>query len=337
MWVAELTSLSQNEQEQLSLLLQCKEKNDSLRISQSKDFIASTDQKQLVKFLKQSKLLDRVSSINSRHSHPLLSSKKWKNKTEISLGKKILGSKDFIVMAGPCALEDLDELDTLAAGLKACGVSVLRAGCYKPRTSPYSFQGVQQSGFSLLHDLCVRHELLSVSEVVDEESLEEAAEFIDILQLGSRNMFNYALLKKVAAYKKPVLLKRGFCATYNEWLLSAEYLLSSGCNDVILCERGIRTFENHTRFTLDLQAIPVMKELTHLPVIVDPSHACGERRWVASMAQAAMAAGAHGMIVEVHPNPQRALCDGLQSLSPEEFYKLLELLAKMAPILDRNL
>lgn len=244
--------------------------------------------------------------------------------TVVSLGGtiRIGGMSPFIVIAGPCAVESRDQLMRTAAFLKKLGVPILRGGAYKPRTSPHSFQGLREEGLDLLDSVRKEYGLLVVTEIVSPEHVELISEKVDILQIGARNMQNFDLLTEVGKIRKPIILKRGLSATMEEWLASAEYILNGGNPDVILCERGIRTFEPATRNTADLAIIPLVKQLSHLPIIFDPSHATGKRQLIAPMALASIVVGAHGVMIEVHPEPERALSDGPQSLHFEEFEKL---------------
>ncbi len=243
----------------------------------------------------------------------------------VTLGGKVTvgGKSPFLVIAGPCAVESRDQLLKTARFLKKMGVPVLRGGAYKPRTSPHSFQGLREAGLELLDEVRKETGLLTVTEVVSPEHVGVVAEKVDILQIGARNMQNFDLLTEVGRAGKPVILKRGLSATVEEWLASAEYILLGGNPDVVLCERGIRTFETATRNTADLAVIPLVKEMTHLPVIFDPSHATGKRNLVTPMALASVVVGAHGTMIEVHPDPEHALSDGPQSLHFKEFEKLL--------------
>jgi 3-deoxy-7-phosphoheptulonate synthase len=227
-------------------------------------------------------------------------------------------------MAGPCSVEGYDQLITTADSVAASGAQILRGGAYKPRTSPYDFQGLAEEGLKLLAEARRRTGLKVITEVLDTEDVELVAEYADILQVGARNMQNFALLKKLGEVSKPIMLKRGLSATIKEFLLSAEYIVTHGNPNVILCERGIRTFETATRNTLDLAAVPLLNELTHLPVIVDPSHATGKRSLVHPLARAAVAVGADGLMVEVHPTPETAWSDGPQSLRLDEFAKMMD-------------
>lgn len=246
-----------------------------------------------------------------------------------------LGGSGIIVIAGPCAVESREQLFETARSVMACGAKILRGGAFKPRASPYSFQGMGEEGLKLLAEISRETGQAVVTEVMDTRQIELVSEYADILQVGSRNMQNYPLLKEAGMSRKPVLLKRGMMATIEEFLLAAEYILNQGNNQIILCERGIRTFETSTRNTLDLSAVPMLKQLTHLPVIVDPSHGCGLRWMVPSMAKAAIAAGADGLIMEVHYHPEQALCDGQQSLSLDEFSLLMTELKRIAAAVDR--
>ncbi|KUG24103.1 2-keto-3-deoxy-d-arabino-heptulosonate-7- phosphate synthase i beta [hydrocarbon metagenome] len=244
--------------------------------------------------------------------------------TVVSVGSIKIGGPEFVVMAGPCAIESDEQLLESAYIAKKGGAQILRGGAYKPRTSPYSFQGMEKEGLKLLNHVGSQTNLPTVTEVVNPVDVDLVETYADMLQIGARNVQNFALLKEVGRSKKPVLLKRGMMTTIEELLMSAEYILSSGNPHVVLCERGIRTFETATRNTLDISAVPVLKSLTHLPVIVDPSHAAGHWRYVIPLSCAAVAVGADGLIVEVHPEPEKAVSDGAQSLKPEKFYQLMD-------------
>jgi 3-deoxy-7-phosphoheptulonate synthase len=244
--------------------------------------------------------------------------------TVIRIGDLEIGGPEFIVMAGPCSIENEEQLMESAYIAKKGGAHILRGGAFKPRTSPYSFQGLEEEGLKLLKKVREKTGLPVVTEVLNTTDVDLVEEHADILQIGARNVQNFALLKKVGHVRKPVLLKRGMMTTIEELLMSAEYILSSGNHKVILCERGIRTFETATRNTLDISAVPILKELTHLPVTVDPSHATGHWKYVIPLARGAVAVGADGLLIEVHPEPEKALCDGIQSLKPEKFYQLME-------------
>jgi len=256
----------------------------------------------------------------------------------IQLGKGVaVGGEQIVMMAGPCSVESPEQIETIAALVAEHGVRVLRGGAYKPRTSPYSFQGLGMKGLQLLRAAADAHDLLVVSEIMDHTQIPMMMDYVDLLQVGARNMQNYNLLKEVGKVSKPVLLKRGISATLEELLLSAEYIMTGGNYNVILCERGIRTFESYTRNTLDISAIPVIKKLSHLPIIVDPSHGTGRRDKVPPMARAAVAAGADGLLIEVHNDPEKALTDGAQSLYPPQFEQLIRELRMIAPAVGRTI
>jgi 3-deoxy-7-phosphoheptulonate synthase len=249
----------------------------------------------------------------------------------------VIGDRRLVVMAGPCSVESREQVLEVATKVKAAGAAVLRGGAFKPRTSPYAFQGLEDEGLKLLAEARRETGLPVVTEVMEPDKVDVVAQHADILQIGARNVQNFSLLRRVAEAGKPVLLKRGMSTSIQEWLLSAEYVLSGGNPNVILCERGIRTFETATRFTLDLNAVPVLKRLTHLPVVVDPSHGTGHWEYVQSMAMAGVAAGADGLIIEVHPRPEEALSDGPQSLKPDRFAALMERVRRVAEAVDRTL
>lgn len=257
--------------------------------------------------------------------------------TEVKLGNCSVGGKQLIVMAGPCAIESRDQLLESADAVKQGGGTILRGGAYKPRTSPYSFQGLEEEGLKYMQEAREKTGLSVVCEVTSIHAVETAVKYVDILQIGARNMQNFELLKAVGKTNIPVLLKRGLSATIDEWLNAAEYIMSEGNQNVILCERGIRTFETATRNTLDISAVPVIKAKSHLPIIVDPSHACGKRPYIPSLAKAAIAAGADGLMIEVHPNPKVALSDGPQSLDPHDFKVLMDELRPIAHAMGRTL
>jgi len=248
-----------------------------------------------------------------------------------------IGGKKIVVMAGPCSIEKYDLLLETAKKVKEAGATILRGGAFKPRTSPYSFQGLGEEGLKYLRDVGEKVGMVTVTEIMDPRDLPLIEKYADIIQIGARNMQNFNLLKEVGLSKKPVLLKRGLMATVKELLMSAEYILSNGNFNVILCERGIRTFEESTRFTLDISAVPVIKQLSHLPVVVDPSHAAGKWGLVPPLAKAAVACGCDGLLVEVHPNPEEALSDGTQQLLPEKFAEMMEELRKIAKAIGREL
>ena len=253
-----------------------------------------------------------------KHKNYMMASKLVRETSTVRVGGVEIGGTAPVVMAGPCVVEDLDSTLQIARAVRAAGGSMLRGGAFKPRTSPYAFQGHGETGLQYLAAARDETGLPIVTEVMEPEQVDLVAHYADMLQIGSRNMQNYPLLRRVGQSERPVLLKRGFQATVDEWLMAAEYILAHGNPNVILCERGIRAFDPAFRFTLDLNAVPMVKELTHLPVIVDPSHGTGKRSLVAAMSMAAIAAGADGLILEVHPDPDSSLCDGAQTITPAE-------------------
>jgi 3-deoxy-7-phosphoheptulonate synthase len=255
---------------------------------------------------------------------------------ENSRARVEVGGDRVIMMAGPCSVESEEQIQATAEVVQRCGGTVLRGGAFKPRTSPYSFQGLGEEALHLLRKAADRHGLFVVSEVMDQTQIPLFLDYVDILQVGTRNMQNFNLLRELGKIRKPILLKRGIAATIEELLLSAEYIMAGGNREVILCERGIRTFENYTRNTLDISAIPVVKKLSHLPIFADPSHGTGRRDKVSPMARAAVAAGADGLLIEVHPQPDKALSDGAQSLLPSQFEELMKQLALIAPVVGRS-
>ena len=256
----------------------------------------------------------------------------------IQLGKGVaVGGPQVVVMAGPCSVESPEQIDTIAAQVSKLGARVLRGGAFKPRTSPYSFQGLGPKALEMLRRAADNYDMLVVSEVMDQTQIPMVLEYVDVLQVGARNMQNYNLLKELGKVAKPILLKRGISATIEELLLSAEYIMAGGNYNVVLCERGIRTFESYTRNTLDVSAIPVIQKLSHLPIIADPSHGTGRRDKVPPMARAAVAAGADGLLLEVHHDPEKALSDGAQSLYPIQFEELMKQLRMIAPAVGRTI
>ncbi len=267
-----------------------------------------------------------------------LASREFKQtRTCIDLGDVKIGGEQVVVMAGPCAVEDEKSYMEIARCAKEAGASILRGGAYKPRTSPYSFQGLEEDGLKIMAAAREATGLKLVTEVVDTRDVELVASYADILQIGARNMQNFRLLQEVGQSKKPVLLKRGIAATIEEWLMAAEYIMDTGNYNVILCERGIRTYENTTRFTMDISSIPVVKELSHLPIVVDPSHAAGNWKYVPALAKGAVATGADGLIIEMHTNPSSALSDGPQSLRPDNFAVLMKELELVANAVSRTI
>src|SRR5664279_2763580 len=257
--------------------------------------------------------------------------------TVVKIGDVEVGGDRVVIMAGPCSVESRDQIERSAEVVARAGAQVIRGGAFKPRSSPYAFQGLGEEGLRMLREAADRNGLLVVSEVMDLTQIPLVAQYADLLQVGARNMQSFTLLRDLGRLRKPVLLKRGISATIEELLLSAEYILAGGNYDVILCERGIRTFETYTRNTMDISAIPVVKKLSHLPIVADPSHGTGRRDKVVPMARAAVAAGADGLLVEVHPDPDRTLSDGAQSLRPEQFQRLMAEIRIIAPAVGRTI
>jgi len=277
-----------------------------------------------------------------KECHRIVSSYKLANRnfrpggTVIRIGKVEIGGPKVVTMGGPCSVENEKQIEEAAAIVAGVGAQVIRGGAFKPRSSPYSFQGLGEQGLQILRAAADRNGLLVVSEVMDQTQIPLLLQYADIVQVGARNMQNFNLLRELGKTRKPILLKRGIAATIEELLLSAEYIMSGGNYEVMLCERGIRTFETATRNTMDISAFPVLKRLTHLPVIGDPSHGTGKRDYVLPMARAAVAAGADGLIVEVHPDPDRALSDGAQTLRPEQFSEMLRQVRAIAAAIGRS-
>lgn len=271
----------------------------------------------------------RPFKLASRDFHP--------EDSEVTINGHVFGSNKVIVMAGPCSVESMEQMMETAVAVKEAGAHLLRGGAFKPRTSPYSFQGLGEAGLKILAEVRQKTGLYIVTEVMAPEQVDLVAKYADVLQIGTRNMQNYALLNAVGERGMPVLLKRGMMSTIEELLMSAEYIMSNGNHKVILCERGIRTFEKYTRNTLDINAVPVLKELTHLPVVVDPSHATGKWTLVKAASKAAIAAGADGLLIEVHPNPAEALSDGEQSLKPHRFVELMQEARRVAAAVGRSI
>ena len=287
------------------------------------------------------RLLEAVETVESvmpvQQPFKLASREVRSEPSEVRVNGISIGGKAIVVMAGPCSVESEAQVQEVADAVKAAGAKILRGGAFKPRTSPYAFQGLKEQGLKYLADARKRTGLPVVTEVLETESVELVAQYSDILQIGARNIQNFTLLRRVGEMGKPVLLKRGMATSIQEFLLSAEYILAAGNPNVILCERGIRTFETTTRFTLDLNAVPVLKKLSHLPVVVDPSHGTGHWDLVAPMAKGAVACGADGLIIEVHPRPEEALSDGPQSLKPSKFAQLMRELRPVAEAVGRSL
>jgi 3-deoxy-7-phosphoheptulonate synthase len=280
--------------------------------------------------------VDRVMAVLDPYK---LASRETKHEdTIIDLGDGVtVGGKKIAMMAGPCAVENEVQMETSARAVKAAGAEIMRGGAYKPRTSPYAFEGLGEEGLKMLSATAKRHGLKTVTEVMDIRDIDVVSNHADILQIGTRNMQNFNLLKEVGKTKKPVLLKRGMSATVKEFLLATEHIMKNGNSQVILCERGIRTFETETRNTLALATVPLVKELSHLPIVVDPSHSTGKPSLVAAVTKAAIAAGADGILIDVHPNPQEALCDGDQAIKPDAFAKVMEELKPIAKAVGRTL
>jgi len=266
----------------------------------------------------------------------LVSRETQKEPTVINVNGIKIGSKQLAAIAGPCSVESEEQMENVAAALSKMGIKILRGGAFKPRTGPYAFQGLGSEGLDIMRRVADKYGMATVTEVVDIRDLDEIARKSDMIQVGARNMQNFELLKELGAIQKPVLLKRGLSATVEEFLLAAEYILSGGNPNVILCERGIRTFEKDTRNTLALATIPLVKEMTHLPIIVDPSHATGKRSLIEPMTKAAIACGADGFIIEVHPNPEQALSDASQQLLPEDFEQMMKNLMPIVKAVNRN-
>lgn len=289
----------------------------------------------LAEQLRQMKGVENVIKISK--SYKLASRDFHPEDTVIEIKGVRIGGEELVVMGGPCAVENREQIMEIAERVKAAGAQVLRGGAFKPRTGPYSFQGVGVEGLEWMAEAGEKYGLVTITEVMTPEYVDVCAEYADIMQVGTRNMQNFDLLRKLGTCGKPVLLKRGFSATYDEWLNAAEYILAGGNPNVMLCERGIRTFETYTRNTLDLSAIPVMEQLTHLPVIADPSHGTGRRELVATMSKASVAAGADGLIIEMHTDPDNSMTgDGVQSLFPDQFDTLLRELEQLAPLVGKR-
>jgi len=297
--------------------------------------IGATDRERITQSIEQLPAVERLTPIlspfkmGSREFHP--------ENTIVSVNGKTIGGEEIVIMAGPCSVESEDIVLKIAKEVKQAGAKILRGGAFKPRSSPYSFQGLGEQGLKILAEAREQTGLSIITEVVSEVDVPLVAKYADILQIGARNMQNYQLLKTVGRFNKPVLLKRGISATIEEWLMSAEYIQSEGNHDVILCERGIRTFETYTRYTLDISTVPVIKELSHLPIIVDPSHPAGNSKYVPALARAAIAAGADGILMEVHTQPSQALSDGKQSVKPIVFKELMNDLKNIAKVVGRKI
>ncbi|MFA6456216.1 MAG: 3-deoxy-7-phosphoheptulonate synthase [Bacteroidota bacterium] len=287
--------------------------------------------------LQQLESLDYVENVVPILKPFKLASKETKPRSVVKVGNVSFGNSQFVVIAGPCSVETKEQIILSAEQVKKAGAQMLRGGAFKPRTSPYSFQGLEEEGLKLLAEAREKTGLPFATEVISPSDVALVAKYSDMLQIGARNMQNFALLKEVGRTKRPILLKRGMSSTYKELLMSAEYIMSQGNYDVVLCERGIRTFEDYTRNTFDLTAVPALKEMSHLPVIVDPSHGTGIRSLIPPMAKAAIPVGADGIIIEVHPNPEKAFSDGAQSLMPDQFSKLMDDIRRYLPLENKHL
>ena len=282
------------------------------------------DEMELMNGVDEVMMISKPYKLASREFHP--------EDTIIKVGDAVIGGPEPVIMAGPCSVEDEEQMVSTAKAVKAAGATILRGGAFKPRTSPYSFRGMGEDGLKLLQTAKEETGLPIITEVMATADVEIVAKYADILQIGARNMQNYNLLDEVGLIGKPVMVKRGLAASYEEWLLAAEYVMAGGNEQVILCERGIRGFETFTRFTLDVAAVPVIKRLSHLPIVADPSHSTGKWYLVTPVALASVAAGAHGLLIEVHPNPDQAKCDGPQSLTFENFDMLMEQVNAIAAV-----
>ena len=282
------------------------------------------DEMELMNGVSEVVMVSKPYKLASKEFHP--------DNTIIKVGDAVIGGPDPVIMAGPCSVEDEEQMVSTAIAVKAAGATILRGGAFKPRTSPYSFRGMGEDGLKLLQTAKQETGLPIITEVMSTADVETVAKYADILQIGARNMQNYNLLDEVGLIGKPVMVKRGLAASYEEWLLAAEYVMAGGNEQVILCERGIRVFETFTRFTLDVAAVPVIKRLSHLPIVADPSHSTGKWYLVTPVALASVAAGAHGLLIEVHPNPDVAKCDGPQSLTFENFDLLMEQVHAIASV-----
>jgi 3-deoxy-7-phosphoheptulonate synthase len=282
-------------------------------------------------------ILPGVNSVTRIMKPYKLASRDFKHRnTVVKVGEAEIGGNRLVIMAGPCAVESQQQLEEATRIVKNAGALVLRGGAFKPRTSPFSFQGLEKTGLAYLAEVKQKYDIPVVTEVVDPHQVELVAQYADILQVGARNMQNFSLLTELGHIKLPVILKRGLANTVTEWLTAADYLLAGGNQNVILCERGIRTFEDSIRFSMDISSIPVVKKFSHLPIIADPSHAAGHYSLVPAIARAAIAAGADGLLIEVHPNPKEALVDGLQSLTPSDFKRLMDEIKAIAGLLGRS-
>ncbi|OWZ83556.1 3-deoxy-7-phosphoheptulonate synthase [Natranaerobius trueperi] len=330
-------SITDNEIEQVTLRLKNLGFNSHVSNGQSRIVIGAIgeNKKDAQKALEALPYVEKIVPISKPFK--LVSREFKSHDTKVAIEDLTIGENTFSIMAGPCAVENKNSLKEVAKGIKQAGGKILRGGVFKPRTSPYSFQGLGEEGLKILYEAAKENELKIVTEVMDPRQIDLVSKYANILQIGARNMQNYELLKEVGNSNKPVVLKRGMSSTVEEWLMAAEYILVRDNYQVILCERGIRTFETSTRNTLDLAAVSLVKELTHLPVIVDPSHGTGKWKLVSPMSKAALAAGADGVMVEVHQSPEEACSDGLQSLTIENFTKLTQNLQALAPHFNKRM
>lgn len=291
---------------------------------------------ELVKLLNKQQIIQQTVKTNGK-KYKLASKQTQSQPTKIPCTHGVIGPDTFTVMAGPCSVESQKQLASIAQSVKKSGAHILRGGAFKPRTAPYDFQGHGEKALRMLACVAKKHSMSVITEIMDPRDIELVCQFADILQVGARNMQNYALLKELGKIQKPVLLKRGLSASYNEFLLAAEYIMAGGNSQVILCERGIRTHVNELRFTLDLNAVPFLKRETHLPIIVDPSHGTGDRDLVIPMAKAALAAGADGLLIETHTHPDQSISDAAQTISLEQFDQLMNEINRLAPAFERSI
>ena len=308
-----------------------------LSVGEERTIVGVIGDKKLIGNLEMNMLPGVEKTVRITEKYKLVSREFHPENSVIDVNGVKVGGEQLVVMAGPCSVESLDQLREAAQAVKAGGAHFLRGGAFKPRTSPYDFQGLAEEGLKLLRQVADENDLRVVTEIVDKDDIELVGKYADVYQVGARNMQNFQLLKALGKVKKPVMLKRGLSATISEWLNAAEYIAAGGNENIIFCERGIRTYETYTRNTLDLSAVAAIKELSHLPIIVDPSHGTGRWQMVQPMARAAVAAGADGLIIEVHPHPEVALSDGDQSLTPKNFNLLMSDLGKIAEVMGRKI
>ena len=330
------TNATQEDIQNVVAAIEAKGFESRISVGEVKTVISAIGSKQIDE--RDLELLPGVAEVIKLTTSYKLTSRAFKNEgTIVEVNGVKFGDKYAGLIAGPCAVETYDQMDKTAEELEKSNLKILRGGAYKPRTSPYAFQGIGEEGLKILRSVADNHGMAVVSEIMDISQIDSFMKYVDIFQVGARNMQNFNLLKELGKLHKPVILKRGLSSTYEEWLMSAEYIMSGGNGQIILCERGIRTFETYTRNTLDLAAIPVIKKLSHLPIIVDPSHGTGLRDKVEPMSRAAIAAGCDGLIIEVHYNPDCALCDGAQSLYPEQYDALYREIKQIAPVVGKEI